>query len=203
MYRGRGMNRRGRGRGRNAVRMLRCEIRGRRLSVPNHPPQISPTPWFQMTLSMQFVSGTTEKRISVTDIIASLKRQLNTSTADKLLIRVQRAKVWCMAHGVPIQVLFYDLHIDESQWHIDVLEDWPTFNQMARVGYEWPISMQNIVLHGANNQNVFATFANTDNSTCVAYIYLLWRFASVQKPTFLEVCDSLDIISCSSQITDV
>lgn len=179
------------------VTSLKNAIRGVRVRPPGLPPAISPQPWNSCVISMGLTGKTSETVITLDNVIVALKGQLalpgTASTEPTLLVRVQSLRMWGLG-GSALQVALFDVNRDTDQWYIETLEDWPAENQYARIGYHWPAAMQERVLHAVATE-IFAFNTSTDNRAILAYLHVLWKVGTIEKPTLRQMRPDPDNLS--------
>lgn len=101
----------------------------------------------------------------------------------KLLVKLHRVKIWELG-GHAISAQTQDLHyavtgITTASEPVN-LYDYPGRNRWAHIGYEWPKTMQNIVIDCTTaSKSYFVTISTpqsvTSNDKTVVYIYGLWK----------------------------
>lgn len=183
--------RRGRGARRGSLRnfqqrliAVKHQLNGRRLRLNPNPPMITAEVWNTIIVSAKEEATTTAQICKVDDIMTKLKDQLGlpgkSTEPPTLLIRVKWVKLWCLSRSYALQAAFYDLNKDTDQWYLDTLEDWPAGNAFACVGYEWPRSMQERVLHTAATE-VF-TYVTSVAGAVLQQIFVEWKVGEIKSP---------------------
>lgn len=168
---------RGRGRGRapSTRALMRAHDSGRRLRVPPNPPSVVETPWNSIIL--QF-TGNGDKTLTGKKIVSVLQAQTGFTNAVTVGydMKVRSIRVWSLAAGHPIRASFFgfDNTATADGGALAVLDDYPSPITWAAVGYEFPVSAQNVVY----SEDSTAKFCSIDiggNNGWLAYIDLLWR----------------------------
>lgn len=191
------MPRRSRGR-RNLARVesrinaLSNSTKGFEMVLPNHPPPITQVPWNNVVLSISLATDTTETVVHVSDLITQITDQLGVQPDSKngFLIRVHWVKMWALGN-YSISADFFDLNKDTDQYYIKTIENWPARNQYARVGYSWPISMTERVLH-IKETEVCSVFSSADGKVLL-HIYVSWRMPYSNVPRFRNSFTMLEL----------
>jgi len=157
------------------MKKIRKEMSRRERGVkftPNaDPPSIIRNPWNNYTLSM---GGTKDTKISIALISTAMKDAwgFDLATSQKLIYRFFSVRIWCITATRPIKASFFSLVGEAAR---DVQSDFPTRLNFARIGYRWPVSMQQVVFGtGVLNDDEIFTVDVSSDANWIAYLQLCW-----------------------------
>lgn len=155
--------------------VLRAHESGRRLKVPRDPPAVVDTPWNSMVLQSTGQGDTTVSGLNLVPLL-TVQAGFTAIAGLGFDFRVQSVRVWSLVAGTPIRLSCYGFDNTNSKTGgaLCVLDDWPGRLSFAGVGYEFPMSVQNIVYSEDSNLKICQIDVGASNDW-LAYFNILWR----------------------------
>lgn len=149
------------------------------------------TPWNHAVLIIGGDGTVQESTLSGKEITTEAVNQLGfTGVAGVTFdFKIQKLRLWGLQTSRPIRLLVFGFDNTNSAdgGSLAVLEDWPDKMHFARIGYEFPRSVQNIV-YSSDSTNKFCTVDTSAKCPWLLYLDVLWRgnkFTAIsQKPRF-------------------
>lgn len=193
MPRGRGRSGRYRASFAQAVRRVerpihRREFEGRVVDPGPHPKQHALSPWVDIVVEL----GAKGDKTFSPNLIANEAREQHgyrVKVADAfhnvpIDIRFKGYYVWSLASSRPISLTVHDLHrSDTANDVLKVLNDWPAYNQYARVGYWLPLAMTRITFDDSNTTKKVISVDTTATQNWLAHVYCSIRCVDVISVT--------------------
>lgn len=157
--------------------LMKHEFNGVRFTPSVQPPPIVEVPWNQVTLQVAGDGTADETTLAAKDLVVYLKRQLGFKNIDATFdMRLTKVRLWTLKTDRPIRlsIFGFDNTSLPGAGAIVVLEAWPSKIAFARVGYEFPRNLRNIVW-SSDSTSKFCTVDNSAQTPWLLYIDLLWR----------------------------
>lgn len=186
--------------------MIRHEFNGSKFSPSPQPPTIVDTPWNQVTLVL---GGKGDKMIKGPDIHSVIIAQCGFTGAKdiKFDFKFVKVRLWGLQTARPILMRCYGF--DNTQLPnagaLCVLSDWPSKLGFPRVGFEFPLSVRNIVYSSDSDLNTIQVEASGDDPWLV-YLDVLWRgnqYTPIAITARFQASCSVAPESSSSSIVDL
>lgn len=168
------------------LREMEHRISGARYTPAIEPPTFVEKPWNSYTFSRSDVTtaGLESVPITVADIITQVSNKLAVN-ADRLVIKIQRAAVWCTVAATLLQpdmsCSFYEVSEKTvvPQMARSEQRDLGTLNRPARCGYIYPMVDQKEIIYKAEEQLlVVNSVPVTSGSIVTTRVAILWNVQS-------------------------
>lgn len=172
-----GRGRKGRRGGMSVKTLMKHEFNGVKFTPSAQPPPIVEVPWNQVTLQVGGDGSQDETVLAAKDIVANLKSQLGFKKLEATFdIRITKVRLWSLKNNRPIRLSIFGFDNTDlpSGGAITVLEAWPSTIAFARVGYEFPRNLRNIVW-SSDSTSKFCTIDNSAHTPWLLYLDILWR----------------------------
>eukprot|EP01084_Bolivina_argentea_P112399 200458_1 len=172
---------------RQELQNLRNQTFGIKYVPKPDPPTFVEKPWNSWTFNRTYVTsaGSESVPITVADVITQISTKLSVS-ADRLVVKIQRAAVWCTAASTlllpDISVSFYEVSEKTvaPQMARSEQRDLGTLNRPAKCGYIYPMADQKEIIYKAEDQLlVLNAVADTSGSLVTCRVHVLWNVQSV------------------------
>lgn len=150
------------------------------------PPTFVEKPWNSWTFNRTSKTTADEMSapITVADVITQISTRLGLS-ADRLVIKIQRAAVWCTVGDTNLQpdisCSFYEVSEKTvtPQMARSEQRDLGTLSRPARCGYIYPMVDQKEIIYKAEEQLLIVNaVAETSGSLVTVRIHVLWNVQS-------------------------
>ncbi len=168
-------------------RNMEHRITGVRFVPKPDPPTFVERPWNSWTFSRTSRTSAEEMSapVTVADVITQISNRLGL-TADRLVIKIQRAAVWCTAADTLLQpdisCSFYEVSEKTvtPQMARSEQRDLGTLSRPARAGYIYPMVDQKEIIYKAEEQLlILNAVAETTGSFVTVRVHVLWNVQSV------------------------
>jgi len=168
---------------RQEFRNMEHRMTGARYVPKPDPPTFVEKPWNSWTFNRTSVTSADEQSdpITVADIITQISNKLAIN-ADRLVVKIQRAAVWCTAASTLLQpdlsCSFYEVSEKTvtPQMARSEQRDLGTLNRPAKCGYIYPMVDQKEIIYKAEEQLlVVNAIAETSGSLITARVHVLWN----------------------------
>lgn len=157
--------------------LIKHEFNGVKFTPSAQPPPIVEVPWNQVTLQVGGDGTKDETVLSAKDLVIYLKRQLGFKDIEVSFdMRITKVRLWTLKNNRPIRlsIFGFDNTAIKTGGAIVILEAWPSTIAFARVGYEFPRNLRNIVW-SSDSDSKFCIVDNSAQTPWLLYIDLLWR----------------------------
>merc|ERR1711915_908244 len=147
------------------------------------PPTFVEKPWNSWTFNRtDFTSSALESvPVTVADVITQISGKLSVS-ADRLVIKIQRAAVWCTVAATLLQpdlaVSFYEVSEKQviPQMARSEQRDQGTLNRPARCGYIYPMADQKEIIYKLEDALLIMNSVATNTGSYVtSRVHVLWN----------------------------
>lgn len=161
-------------------KMQKHHTAGQIISVPPRPLDLTPRPWYPVTVRISTLAITT---LNFDDLFNHLRSQLGLSTGNNLRTRLQHIKVWGPVTASSSNTITGQLHVRfydpiTNSVTQEVIR-YPDVVNRSSVGYIYSDMVSATpVGTGANPILVFLSPSASEVVNCVIYVHLLWRFIS-------------------------
>ncbi len=169
------------------LRDIKRSIAGAKFVPKPDPPTFVEKPWNPWTFNRTARTTAEEMSmpITVADVITQISNKLGL-TADRLVVKIQRAAVWCTVGDTifqpDISCSFYEVSEKTvaPQMARSEQRDLGTLNRPARVGYIYPMVDQKEIIYKAEEQLlILNAVAETTGSLITVRVHVLWNVQSV------------------------
>lgn len=175
---------------RGVSRTLHATLRGTKLNPSPDPSNIVRNPF--NTVTLQAIVPQVQAGIAQVITTSSLRELLNSqlSLNTDYEVRVKSIRLWNLS-GTAIAARIYDLQRSPSSTNQDIittLVDYAGRNQWATIGYVFPASITNNVLHCTDTPTEVVALIEAPNvdDNILMHIEVLWKARTGILPTSLS-----------------